>query len=403
MARAIDRLSARRAETLKEPGRHADGGGLYLSIAPTGARRWVFLFRWKGKPTEMGLGSAQDVPLAKARRIAADARGQLAEGVNPLEAKRALEAARKPARPVTFGECAGEVIESLGATWRNETHRSQWRQTVAVYCRAIRDKPVAEVGNEDVLRVLRPLWGTVPATATRVRARIERILDFAKARGMRSGENPARWRGHLDSVLPKREPRTRQHHKALPFEDVSDFAAELRARGGVRPRALEFLVLTGARTAEVLGAEWSEIDLAERLWTVPAARMKKGREHRVPLSDRAVTVLSEMASIRSSEFVFPGMKRGRPLSPRSLDSLMRTKMGVPVTVHGFRSTFRDWAGECTSFPSEIAEAALAHVVGNETERAYRRGDALEKRRSLMAAWSNFLDPRENVVPLVAAR
>jgi integrase len=282
----------------------------------------------------------------------------------------------------------------MSSSWRNAKHRSQWTMTLTVYCGPLRSKPVAEVGIEDVLTVLQPLWTAKPETASRLRGRIERVLDFARARGQRSGENPARWRGHLDALLPKRAKLTRGHHKAMPFDDVPAFMSSLRERDGVAPLALEFAILTAARSGEVLGARWDEINLDAGLWTVPAARMKGSRAHRVPLSERAVEILRQMEQARISEFVFPGLKHNRPLSGMALEMVLR-RMKVDVTVHGFRSAFRDWAGERTTFPREIAEAALAHLVGDAVERAYRRGDALEKRRRLMDAWARFCEPKES--------
>jgi integrase len=261
--------------------------------------------------------------------------------------------------------------------------------TLTVYCEHLRGKPVSEVSTDDVLKVLKPLWATKAETASRLRGRIERVLDFARARGQRSGENPARWRGHLDAILPRRAKLTRGHHKALPFQAVPKFMAQLRERKGTAPRALEFAVLTAGRSGEVLGARWDEMDLEAKVWTVPARRMKAGREHRVPLSSRTVEILHAMQEMRTSEYVFPGSKQGRPLSVMALEMVLR-RMKVDATVHGFRSAFRDWVGERASFPRELAEAALAHLVGDAVERAYRRGDALEKRRELMETWARFV-------------
>jgi integrase len=286
----------------------------------------------------------------------------------------------KPAS-MTFGEAATALVDSMSSSWRNAKHRAQWTMTLTVYAAPLTPLPTVQVTTEDVL-------STKPETASRLRGRIERTLDFAKARGMRSGENPARWRGHLDALLPKRPKLTRGHHKAMPFTDVPAFMDAIRKREGSAPAALEFAILNAARSGEVLGARWNEIDLEGRLWTIPAERMKAGRPHRVPLSDRAVEILKSMFKIRASDFVFPGMKAERSLSSMALEMLLR-RMKSEVTVHGFRSAFRDWADESTAFPREIAEAALAHLVGDAVERAYRRGDALEKRRALMDAWALF--------------
>jgi integrase len=341
----------------------------------------------------MGLGSLRDVPLTQARKVATNARQQLANGLDPLTARQ------KPAT-MTFAETASALIESMSPSWRNAKHRAQWEMTLTVYCAPIATKAAADVTTDDVLRVLKPLWLTKPETGSRLRGRIERALDFAKARGMRSGENPARWRGHLDALLPKRQKLTRGHHKAMAFDEVPEFSKQLRKMPGIAPAALEFAILTAARSGEVMGGRWSEVDLTTRVWTVPATRMKGGREHRVPLSDRAVQILKAMQTRKVSEFIFPGSKQNRPLSVMALEMVMR-RASIDATVHGFRSAFRDWSGERTTFSREVAEAALAHLVGDETERAYRRGDALEKRRALMDAWSIFCEASKDntVVPL----
>ena len=394
MAKQLHKLSARAVATATTPGRHSDGGGLYLNVTASGARSWVFMWKLAGKRREIGLGSLREVPLARARERAAGARQLLSAGLGPV-------AARARPKGMTFGEAADALIESMSSGWRNAKHRAQWEMTLGDYCAAIRSKPVGEVSTDDVLAVLKPLWLT-RETASRLRGRIERVLDFAKVRGMRSGENPARWRGHLDAILPKRAKLTRGHHKAMPFDQVAGFIHDLRDRQGVAPRALEFLILTAARSGEVLGARWDEIDLQGRLWTVPRGRMKAAREHRVPLCDRAMAILAELQGARSGDLVFPGLRRGKSLSSMALEMTLR-RMKADTTVHGFRSSFRDWAGEATNFPREVAEAALAHVVGDETERAYRRGDALQKRRRLMEAWSGLLNApaaaRNDVVPL----
>lgn len=294
---------------------------------------------------------------------------------------------------MTFGEAADAFIKGMSASWRNEKHQAQWEMTLRVYCESIRRKRVSDISTDDVLGILQPIWGTKPETASRLRGRIERVLDFAKARGLREGENPARWRGHLNLILPRRQKLTRGHHKAMPFKGLPSFMQRLRLSNGVSARALEFLILTAARSGEVLGMRWDEVDIDEMVWTVPAHRMKGAREHRVPLSPRAMEILGEMRDTRVSEYVFPGFKRDRPLSVMALEMILR-RMQIDATVHGFRSAFRDWVGERTDFPREIAEAALAHLVGDEVERAYRRGDALEKRRELMAAWAIYAGPAD---------
>lgn len=381
MPKQLHSLSARAAATVSKPGRHADGGGLYLNVTASGARSWLFMWKVGGRRREMGLGSLRAVPLAKARERAAAAREQLAEGRDPI-------AARGERRRTTFGQAADALIDSMSPSWRNEKHRYQWHQTLGVYCGPLRSIPVADVSTDDVLRVLTPIWTTKSETASRIRGRIERVLDFAKARGMRSGENPARWRGHLDAILPKRKKLTRGHHAAMPFEEVPAFVHRIREMDAVAARALEFTILTAGRTGEVLGATWDEIDFDRKLWIVPETRMKAGREHRVPLTNRALELLKGLADVSTSEYIFPGLKRGRPLSSMAMEALLR-RLKLDITVHGFRSAFRDWAGECTHFPREVAEAALAHQVGDSVERAYRRGDALQKRRELMDAWVHF--------------
>jgi integrase len=387
----MNKLSARAVSALKKPGRHADGGGLYLSISPDGSRRrWVFLFRWKtpggsgpGKLREMGLGSASTVTLAQARELATRARAVQASGINPLEARSAER------KIPTFGEMADEVIASLEAGWRNPRHRDQWRMTLSTYCAPIRTRPVNAISTEDVLGILRPLWSKVPETASRLRGRMEKVLDAAKAKGHRTGENPARWRGHLDHLLPARRKLTRGHHKALAYEEVPSLIQRLQGLGSISALCLEFTILTAARSGEAMGAQWEEFDLERRIWVVPAPRMKAGREHRVPLSERSQEILETMAKLRSGEFVFPGQKRNRPLSSKALEMLLR-RLKVDATVHGFRSAFRDWAAEQSSAPREVAEAALAHVLENKVEAAYRRSDLFEKRRRLMQDWADFI-------------
>ena len=380
MARKINRLNARAVATIMKHGRHADGGGLYLSISPNGGRRWVFLFRWHGKPTEIGFGSARDVTLARARELASQARAKLAEGINPKDA-------RKPSEGATFGECADRQIEAMRPSWRNNRHAAQWKMTLQDYAARLRRLPVDRITTEDVLSVLKPLWNDKPETASRLRGRIERVLDAAKAQGLRNGENPARWRGHLDQLLPKRQRLTRGHHAAMGYIELPAFMANLQVREATAAPALEFAILTAARSSEVLGARWDEFDLNRAVWIVPSQRMKSGREHRVPLSQRALKIVKVMHEARDGDFVFPGQKPDKPLSATALLVLLRRMKIESATVHGFRSTFRDWAAECTNFPNEVCEAALAHVIENKAEAAYRRGDLFDKRRKLMDAWA----------------
>ena len=382
MAQKINRLNARAVATITKHGRHADGGGLYLSLSPNGGRRWVFLYRWHRKPTEIGFGSARDVTLARARELATQARAKLAEGNNPKDARKAKDGA-------TFGECADRVIEAMRPSWRSLKHAAQWEMTLRVYAVSLWRLPVDKITTSDVIDVLKPLWNEKPETASRLRGRIERVLDAARVKGLRSGENPALWRGHLDQILPKRQQFTRGHHAAMNYADLPTFMIDLQSRQATAALALEFAILTAARSGEVLGARWDEFDLDRAVWTIPAARMKAGREHRVPLSSRALKIVKAMHETRNGDFVFPGQKPGKPLSVMALEMVLRRMKIDNATVHGFRSGFRDWAAESTSFPNEVCEAALAHVIENKTEAAYRRGDLFEKRRKLMDAWGSY--------------
>jgi integrase len=410
MARELDKLSARTVATLKKPGRHSDGGGLYLTISTDGRtlrRRWAFIFRWKhgvgakSRLVEMGLGAANAVTLAKARELAAECRSALAAGINPRDRRDAEREAQKGIP--TFGQVADELIASKEGGWRNAKHRQQWRNTLATYAAMLRPKPVDEITTEDVLAALQSIWQVKPETASRVRGRIEAVLDAARVREHipPNTANPARWRGHLDKLLAKPKKLSRGHHPAMPFAEVPAFMERLRARRGVAALLLDFIILTTARTGEARDARWCEFDLKGKVWTVPAAKMKAGRDHRVPLCERAVEIVETLKKVAHSDFVFPGNKHGRPLSNMAPDMLLRRMKASQYTVHGFRSSFRDWAGEATTFPREIAEAALAHAIGDETERAYRRGDALAKRRKLMDAWASFVEPKgaSNVVSI----
>ncbi|MDZ4066877.1 MAG: tyrosine-type recombinase/integrase [Tabrizicola sp.] len=403
--RSLHKLSARTVATICEHGRHGDGGGLYLNVSSKG-RRWVFLFRWHGKLTEMGLGGAaapgkDGVTLARAREKAAEARALIRDGKNPLEAKRARQAANAP---TTFGSFADQLIEAMRPGWKSPIHARQWETTLKDYAAPLRHLPLSAIGTEDVLGVLQPIWTTKNETAARVRGRIEKVLDAAKAKGLRVGENPARWRGHLDHLLPKRQKLQRGHHSAIPYAELPAFMEALRKEDSISARALEFATLTAARTGEVIGATWTEVDLQGRVWTVPAVRMKAGKEHRVPLSDRAIAILTEMLGHRrkDDDFVFPGARKGAPLSNMALSMAMR-RLERTETVHGNRSTFRDWAGDETSFPREVIEAALAHSLRDDVEAAYRRSDALERRRTLMDAWSRYCEAGLKVVAIAGQR
>ena len=402
MARAIERLTAQRVERLKkaekpQPGMYPDGGGLYLRVTPEGAKNWVLRYMLDSRPRWMGLGPLSLYGLADARTRALDARRKRHEGIDPIEARRAERTRQRldAAKAITFKQCAESYIASHGAGWRNEKHKYQWPATLNAYAYpVIGALPVQAVDTALLLKVLEPIWTTKPETATRVRQRIENILDFAKVRSYRDGENPARWRGHLDKLLPARSNvRQVEHLAALPYAELPAFLGNLRNREAIAARALEFLILTAARTGEVIGARWNEIDLLDKTWTVPAARMKARREHRVPLSTRGLVILREMQTVHhrsDNAYVFPGRKPSRPLSNMAFLMLLRRMDLDDLTVHGFRATFRTWAAERTMFPREVAEAALAHLVGDDTERAYQRGDLFEKRRKLMAEWGQFL-------------
>lgn len=407
MARVTNKLTALGIRNETRPGRHSDGGGLYLQVSPTGSRSWIYMWKDGGKRTAMGLGAYPAVGLADAREKATLCRKQVAGGLNPLAE------ARREAAP-TFAVAVERFLDDQRlAAWRNDKHKAQWQMTLGkAYCTAILDKPVDEIGTAEVLKVLKPIWQARAETASRLRGRIERVLAFAEAKGWRpEGKNPATWRNGIDAVLPTRKKLARGHHKALPYQDVSAFMDRLRGTVGVAARALELLVLTASRTGETVCARWDEIDFAHNVWTVPASRMKAGKEHRVPLSPRAMDILKLMAEVREDDhpYVFPGQAREKakkPISAGSLEMLLRRmEMKHAATVHGFRSSFRDWAGDQTGFPREVAEAALAHVVGG-VEGAYRRGTALEKRRKLMVAWADFLSnskAKGKVVTLASKR
>ncbi len=341
----------------------------------------------------MGLGRTVDVPLARAREAAAEARQVVAAGRDPIDERRAAEVVKAGDRQ-TFREAAEAYIESQRPGWRNPKHAEQWTATLTQHAfPTLGSLPVGQVGTADVMRVLEPIWTKIPETATRLRGRIELVLDYAAAKGWRSGDNPARWRGHVAHMLPRRSKVARVvHHRALPYGQVAGVMARLAASEGRAALALRFLVLTAARSSEVRGARWEEIDLAERTWTVPGERMKAGREHRVPLSGAALDVLqlaSARAEAHASPYVFPGAVKGTALSDVSLSKALHLVAEGAPTVHGLRSTFRDWCGEATDHPGDVAEAALAHVVRDKTEAAYRRGDLFEKRRAMMEAWAAF--------------
>lgn len=393
--RTLHRLSALDVMRAAVPGLYADGGGLYLQVASDVARSWVYRFMIGGRTREMGLGPLHVVSLAEARRTAAECRRLRQDGIDPIEARRGeREAARlEAAKAVTFKSCATSYIAKHKAAWRTDKHATQWGNTLAAYAfPVIGALPVASVDTMHMLKVLEPIWTAKPETAGRVRGRIEAILDWARVSGFRQGENPARLRGHLDKLLPAHSKvRKVKHHAALPFDETPAFIVALREQPGIAAKALEFLIVTAARPGEIIGAPWDEMDIAAKVWTVPAGRMKGGKEHRVPLSPRALSILAEMRAGRDAgePYVFPGGKRNEPLSNNAMLSLLKRMGRSDVTAHGFRSSFRDWAAERTNHQNHVVEMALAHTVGDKVEAAYRRGDLFTKRRKLMDQWAVF--------------
>jgi integrase len=392
MTRTLHRLSERFvSSTRNAPGMHADGGGLYLRIAPGGSKQWVFRYTANGRLRDMGLGAPAPVgyTLAQARDKAREARLLRLEGIDPIEHRRSERGAKaaESAKAMTFRQCAEGYIKDNDSSWSNAKHRQQWASSLArlVYP-VLGNLPVASIDTPLVLKVVKPLWDRTPETASRVRGRIENVLGWATVHHYRSGDNPARWNGLLEHALPKVE-KGAEHFAALPYDKVADFVAKLRADTSIGARAIEFIVLTASRLNEALQATWDEIDFSNRVWTLPASRMKSGREHRVPLSPAAVAVLESMRAIRQSDYVFPGRRGPLHSNPPCLTA--KRLAGSDITIHGFRSTFRDWSAERTNFPREVAEMALAHAIPSAVEAAYRRGDLFEKRRRLMDAWAEF--------------
>lgn len=392
-----DRLTAMAVAKAKEPGLYPDGRGLYLQITPRGALSWIFRYRYGDKRRDMGLGPLKLVTLAGARAKADDARRLLKERVDPLEARkmgraeqvRATKAAE--AEAMTFEAAATACIEDMRSGWRNEKHADQWMATLKLYAfPVIGNVAVANVDSAQVLRIVRPIWTKKTETASRVRGRIETVLDWAKANGYRGGENPARWRGGIGESLPKRSKvKQVRHFPALPYAQMGTFMQALQKEGGTSPRALELLILTAARTGEIINAIGEEFDLSAKVWVIPGERTKQGREHRVALSDAAVKLLKTLRP-QNGKFLFPtSANRNEPLSDNAMLVLLERMERGHITVHGFRSTFRDWAAEQTNFPGEVCEMALGHAVGDDTEQAYRRTDLLEKRRLLMEAWAKY--------------
>lgn len=393
MGRTVEKLTALAVNRAKEPGYYGDGGGLYLQVSKTSTKSWIFRYVRAGKERQMGLGPLHTVSLAQAREEARKYRSMLLAGEDPLESRRArqLEETLERAKTITFDFCAKAYIDAHRGSWKNAKHAAQWESTMATYASPVIGKlPVASIDTALVVKVLQPIWEEKTETATRVRSRIENILDWATVSHFRTGDNPARWRGHLDNLLadPGRVARV-AHHAALPWQEIGSFMVDLRQREGVAARAVEFAILTAGRSGEVRGARWAEIDLDAAIWTVPAERMKVGREHRVPLSTAALVLLKSMPDV--GDHVFPGQRGDSPLSDMSLTAVLRRMDRGDITVHGFRSTFRDWCAEsvANSFPREVCEHALAHSLPDKVEAAYRRGDLIEKRKVLMQVWADY--------------
>jgi integrase len=398
MARTNGRLTALKIEKAKKPGMYCDGGGLYLRITDEGTKNWVLRYMLHGKARWMGLGPIALFGLQQARAKALDARRLRHDGIDPINARQVARQKAKldAAKATTFKECAVAYISAHRTSWKNAKHAAQWPSTLTTYAYPIiGDLPVQAIDTALVVKVLEPIWTEKPETASRLRQRIEKILDAAKTSEKREGENPARWRGHLANLLPDlSKARTVEHHAALPYVEVGGFMSVLKQQEGIGPRALEFAILTAARTGEVIGATWAEIDLVKAIWTIPASRMKAKKEHRVPLSARALEILRSMmpqdgVGPAATNFVFPSARTEKSLSNMAFLMLLRRMKRGDLTAHGFRSTFRDWTAERTNYPREVAEIALAHTVGDKVEAAYLRGDQLEKRRRLMNEWAIY--------------
>jgi len=391
MARLVEKLTPLAVSKQTKPGYYGDGAGLWLQVSPSGSKSWIFRFTLAGKQREMGLGAVHTVNLTEARAKAKECRQVLLDGKDPLDARRSIKQAEalERAKAMTFDQCAEAYIAAHRAGWKNAKHADQWETTLATYASPLFGTlPVAEIDTALVVKALGAIWETKTETATRLRGRIEKILDWATVSKYRQGENPARWRGHLDNLLanPNKVAKV-AHHPALPWGEVGAFMASLKPQEGVAARALEFAILTAARSGEVRGATWAEIDLDAGLWVVPGERMKMGKEHRVPLSKPAISLLKKLP--REGDLVFPGAKENSALSDMSLTAVLRRMKRSDITVHGFRSTFRDWCAESSNFPREVCEHALAHSLPDKVEAAYRRGDLLEKRIQLMKAWADY--------------
>ena len=393
MLRQIGKLTALAVTRKKKPGHYGDGGGLWLQISRSGTKSWVFRYTLNGKSREMGLGAVHTVSLAEAREAAQDKRKLVHEGTDPIEARNSHEAQVRleAAKAVTFDSCAEKYIAAHEAGWRNEKHIAQWRATLKTYAGPVFGSlPVQAVDTGLVMKVLEPIWTEKTETASRIRGRIESVLDWATTRGYRQGENPARWRGHLENLLPRpAKVSSVTHHAALPYAEVRAFMEALKGQEGIAGEALAFLILTATRTSETLGATWDEIDMDKRMWSIPAGRIKARREHRVPLSPPSMRILRKRLKERLNNFVFPGGRPDQPLSNMALLAVLRRMKRYGITTHGFRSSFRDWCAEQTAYPREVAEMALAHAISDKVEAAYRRGDLFKKRQQLMEEWGRY--------------
>lgn len=395
MPRKAKELSALEVKHLTKAGLHFVGGvaGLALQVLPSGGRSWILRVVIGARRRDMGLGGYPDVPLARARDAAREAREKIRAGIDPIEETRKASSTLKASQVtmLSFKQCAEAYVDAHKSGWKNEKHQKQWVSTLTTYAYPkIGSMLIGDVELPHVLSILEPIWQSKTETASRLRGRIESVLDWATARDYRQGLNPARWKGHLDKLLPKPSKVAKvTHHDALPLSKLGEFMRNLRSMPGVGARALEFAILTAARSGEVRGATWSEIDMDARIWVVPAHRMKAGREHRVPLSDKAIHVLNALPRVAGSNSVFTA-PRGGQLSDMTLSAVIR-RMGAPCVPHGFRSTFRDWVSERTAYPGDMAEMALAHTISDKVEAAYRRGDLFEKRRQLMHDWASFCD------------
>jgi len=390
---AIHRLSSLGVARLNKPGRYCDGGGLYLHVSVACTRSWVYRFRRKGRLREMGLGPLHATTLAEARERASRYRKMVLEGLDPIESRRVelMQQRALSGRSRTFDECARAFIEANRSGWKSRKHAAQWENTLAAYASPIIGPLAAQdIDTTLVVRVLEPMWRVKPETASRVRGRIESVLDWATVHRYREGDNPARWKGHLDKVFPARaKVRKVRHRAALPYTGAAAFMKRLRKQTGLAARALELLVLTAGRTCEVLGATRGEFDPDAATWTVPAERMKAGRPHRIPLSEPARELVRGLLEAADGDLLFPGMKEGKPLSNAAMLAVLGRMELTGLTVHGFRSTFRDWAAECTAYPNEMAEMALAHAVDDKVEAAYRRGDMFQRRKQMMDDWADY--------------